>query len=80
MFYTYVLKSLIDGTHYYGYTSNIEMRLKYHNSGKSKYTSKKKPWVLHYVEEYDVKTDAIKRESFFKSIPGYIWLKDNNII
>ena len=80
MFYAYVLKSLIDNTYYYGYTSDIEKRLKYHNSGRSKYTKRKKPWALNYIEEYNSKTEAIKRESFFKSISGYNWLKEKNII
>ncbi|MDP4117278.1 MAG: GIY-YIG nuclease family protein [Bacteroidota bacterium] len=80
MFYTYVLKSLFDNSYYYGYTSDIEKRLKYHNSGKSKYTKRKRPWELHYIEEYNSKTEAIKREAFFKSIPGYNWLKEKNII
>src|SRR5690606_19184802 len=80
MYITYILKSLKDGTYYYGSTSDISKRLKYHNAGKSRYTKKKKPWVLHYTEEYETKTEAIQRELFFKTINGYIWLKEKQII
>lgn len=79
MHITYILKSLKDGTYYYGSTSDLDKRLKYHNSGKSRYTKRKLPWVIHYTESFETKTEAIKREIFFKSIDGYIWLKENGI-
>jgi putative endonuclease len=80
MFFAYVLKSLKDSTYYYGYTSDLNKRLLYHNSGKSKYTRKKMPWIIHYSEKYSKKNEALKREKFFKSIKGYLWLKENKII
>jgi len=43
MFFTYVLKSLSTGRHYYGSTSDIEKRLKYHNSGKVRSTKAFRP-------------------------------------
>ncbi|NOY97043.1 MAG: GIY-YIG nuclease family protein, partial [Chlorobi bacterium] len=42
--------------------SNIRQRLEYHNSGKSRYTSRKMPWELVYFEGFESKTGAIKRE------------------
>jgi putative endonuclease len=80
MFYTYIIKSLTNNSYYYGSTSDIEKRLKDHNSGKSRYTKSRRPWVLHYVESYPTKTEAIRREMYFKSIDGYNWLKSKNII
>jgi len=38
MYYVYVLKSEVDGRLYKGLTENLEIRLKQHNSGKSKST------------------------------------------
>ena len=80
MFYTYILKSLKDGGFYYGSTNDLEVRLKYHNSGKVKYTKGHKPYVLHYSEPFETRKKAIAREKFFKSIDGYNWLKRQKII
>jgi putative endonuclease len=38
-----------------------------HNSGKSNYTSKKIPWKLVYIEQFEEKSAAIKRERFLKN-------------
>ena len=64
MFFVYILKSELDNSFYIGYTSNLERRLEEHNTGKSRYTSKKKPWKLKYYEEFESKSDAIKWEIF----------------
>jgi putative endonuclease len=39
-----------------------------------KYTKSGWPWKLHYSETYETKSEAAKREYFFKSIDGYKWL------
>jgi len=80
MFYTYILKSISHRTHYYGHTKNLEKRLDEHNRGYVKYTKGRRPWMVHYFESYETKSEAAKRESFFKSIDGYNYLKENNII
>ena len=80
MYFVYILKSLKDNKYYYGSTGNIENRLKQHNHGKVKSTKNRRPLILHYSEQFEHKTDALKREIFFKSIDGYLWLKKNNII
>lgn len=79
-YFVYILKSEVDQTHYYGHTKNLQVRLKDHNSGKVKYTKPRRPWQLHYFEEYETKSEAYKREMYFKSIDGYLFLKENNII
>jgi putative endonuclease len=79
-YFTYVLKSDYDGTYYYGSTKDLKERLKVHNSGKSRYTKGKRPWRLHYSEEFKTRGDALKREKFFKSIDGYNFLKSKKII
>ena len=38
MYYTYVLKSLKDGKNYIGSTSDLALRLKFHNEGLNKST------------------------------------------
>ena len=62
----YIIQSLKDETFYIGHTFDLDKRLAYHNSGKSRYTSKKIPWKLVYYESYGSKGEAMKRERFLK--------------
>jgi putative endonuclease len=80
MFYTYILKSEKDGSYYYGSTQNIEQRLRYHNSGKVRYTKGHMPYKVHYFEVYQTRRESMQREKFFKTIDGYNWLKLQKII
>ena len=80
MYYTYILKSLKDGRYYYGHTENLEKRLLVHNSGKVKATMYRRPLLLHYCEEFESRSQAAQREYFFKSIDGYLFLKESRII
>jgi putative endonuclease len=66
MFYTYILQSDIDDSYYIGHSSDVLVRLEYHNQGLSKYTSKKIPWKLVYVETFKAKQEANRRELFLK--------------
>ncbi|HEX3071992.1 MAG TPA: GIY-YIG nuclease family protein [Ignavibacteriales bacterium] len=76
----YILKSLSDNSHYYGQTENLQKRVEEHNLGLSGYTKKHIPWKLIYYEEFSTRSEAMKREKFFKSIEGHKWLKENGII
>lgn len=80
VFYAYILKSLKDGKYYYGHTADLNFRLDAHNKGKVRSTKGRKPFVLHYYETFETKPEAAKRETFFKSIDGYIFLKERKII
>ena len=76
MHFIYILYSLKDHKLYKGYTSNLENRLKKHNSGGSKSTAKRKPFVLTHVEQFENKADALKRERYLKTLEGGSELKD----
>lgn len=65
-YYTYILQSQQDDSFYIGVTEDLLIRLKEHNSGLSKYTSRKKPWKLVYYEKYETLSDSRKREIFLK--------------
>ena len=80
MYYTYILKSLKDSKFYYGSCSNLNERLKIHNKGKVRATKGRCPFVIHYFEQFSTRSEAVRREYFFKSIDGYNWLKKNSII
>lgn len=64
MYYFYILRCF-DNSLYCGMTSNLEKRLKEHNSSKSrgaKYLRAKKPVIVVYSETFpDIKT-AMSRE------------------
>ena len=83
-YFTYILESEVDGSFYYGYTSNLEKRLAEHNLGKSRYSAGKTPWKLIYYEEFNSKSEAIKREKELKRkkskdyIEKYILEKTNS--
>lgn len=56
--YMYVVECA-DGTLYTGYTTNVEKRIKTHNSGKgAKYTRSRLPVKLIYQESFDSKEAA----------------------
>lgn len=80
MFFAYILKSLKDGRYYYGSCVDLNQRLEEHNSGKTKSLRGRLPLVLHYSEEFKTRSEAFKREKYFKSVDGYRWLKNNGII
>ena len=80
MYYTYILKSNKDGKYYYGHTADLNSRITEHNNGKVRATKGRRPLIIHYYETLETKSEAVKRELFFKSIDGYIFLKQERII
>ncbi len=80
VFCVYILRSLRDGTFYYGSTRNLDFRLVEHNAGKVRYTKGHLPYVLHYFETCATQKQASTRERSFKSIDGYNWLRSSRII
>ncbi len=68
MFYVYILKCA-DGSFYCGYTNDVEKRIEKHKSGKgAKYTRSRLPLELVFVEKFDNKSDALKRECEIKKL------------
>ena len=80
MFYAYILKSEKDGKYYFGSYADLELRLKAHNGGKVRSTKGRRPLLVHYFEEFETKQEALRREMYFKSIDGYLFLRSSNII
>lgn len=76
MYTVYVLKSLKDSELYVGCTSDIETRVKYHNSGKVKSTKHRLPFVLIYKEDYTDKYLAFNIEKYYKTATGKRELKN----
>ncbi|MFA6422835.1 MAG: GIY-YIG nuclease family protein [Patescibacteria group bacterium] len=76
MAYVYVLKSLKSSKTYVGSTNDLERRISEHNSGKSTFTNKYRPWILFYYEETETLEEARKREKYFKTCSGRKFIKN----
>jgi len=75
MFYTYVIKSINSHHFYKGHCENLEVRLKEHNSGKTKSIKAFIPFEIVYFEKFATREEAIKREAYFKSGAGRAFLQ-----
>jgi len=71
----YAIISEVNGYIYVGMSSDLEKRLKEHNSGKSIYTKRFLPWSLLYAEMLPDRDSARKREKYLKSGIGKEFLK-----
>ena len=70
-FWVYILYSSSHEKTYVGYSNDLERRFWEHNNSKQKsFTSRFKPWVLIYKEEYSTKQAAMQREKWFKTGVG----------
>jgi putative endonuclease len=67
-YYVYII--LCEGDSFYtGYTKNVKSRFRLHLNGKgARYTKMHKPKSLVYVEEFDSRSEAMKREKRIKQL------------
>ena len=75
MQYVYVLLSEKDNNFYIGFIENVEQRLSGHNAGKNASTRSRRPFKLIYYEGHTTKSDALRREGYFKTTKGKVTLK-----
>jgi putative endonuclease len=67
-FYVYILLCC-DGSFYTGCTKDLDARTKLHQNGNgAKYTKSHKPERLAYVELFDSRSKALKREREIKKL------------
>lgn len=69
-FSVYILFSQKDSRLYIGFSTNVEARVKKHNSGGNKSTANRIPLELIFCEFYLFEEDARKREMYFKTSMG----------
>lgn len=68
MNYVYILECG-NGSFYTGWTNNLQHRVQMHNMGKgAKYTKAHLPVKLVYVEEFEDKSEALRREYEIKQL------------
>ncbi len=75
-YYTYILLSEKDGNHYAGYTKDLNLRFEQHKKGKVESTKNRRPLKLIYFEACLTQKDALKREKYFKTHYGKMFLKN----
>ncbi|HVW12373.1 MAG TPA: GIY-YIG nuclease family protein [Mucilaginibacter sp.] len=76
MFTVYALYSQKFNKIYIGYSSDSANRIVSHNElGTNGYTLRYRPWIIVHTEEFETKTEALKREKQLKSAKGrqFIW-------
>ena len=75
MFGVYVLYSPTFDKIYIGQSSQVTIRLHFHNHGPGKgWTARYRPWELVHVEEFATRSEAITREKQLKSARGRRWI------
>ena len=63
--FVYVLGSAGSRT-YVGWTTNLERRLREHNSGKGARSTRGRKWILLYAERHATRPEAMRREWHLK--------------
>ncbi len=76
MYYVYILKSGKTGEYYKGLTSNVDERIKEHNSGKTQSTRHMRPLKLIHCQEVETLAEARMLEKYFKSGTGREIIKE----
>ena len=61
-FYIYIIQSEKNGKYYTGSSQDPIERLQQHNWSRTPSTKTGIPWNLVYTEEFNTRSDAIKRE------------------
>lgn len=74
-YYVYILQSEVDGKNYAGYTEDLKSRLQAHQKGEVMSTKHRRPLKLIYYEACLSQEDALKREKYFKTHYGKMYLK-----
>ena len=75
-FYSYILESEKDGKKYAGYTKDLNLRFEQHQNGEVRSTRDRRPLKLIYFEACLCQADALKREKYFKTHYGKMFLKN----
>ena len=74
-YYVYILKSEQFCRYYIGTTHDLKLRLERHNSGRTVSTKRYVPWEIKYVEEYEDKRDALRREREIKRRKSRVYIE-----
>ena len=73
---TYILYSEVHDRYYIGQTNNIDERVKRHNAGYIRSTKAYRPWVVVYQINFETRSQAVKSETYLKSLKSKIKVKE----
>ena len=76
MYYTYVLLSEVDDQLYSGFTKDLKLRFEQHEKGLVPSTKNRRPLRLIYYEACLNQDDATRREKYFKTYRGRMFIKN----
>ena len=83
-YYVYIIYSERNNIFYKGYSEQPYKRLEEHNNGLSRFTKDKGPWKLVFLQRFDTKSEALKREKMLKRANSkylhWVIKQDYNII
>ena len=69
--YVYILCNLANNhRHYVGMAEDLEERLRAHNAGRCRHTSKFRPWQIEIAIAFRSKEKAVTFEKYLKSHSG----------
>ena len=68
--------SISHDRYYIGQTNNLVSRIRRHNKGYVKSTKAYLPWEIVYSEEFTTRTEAVRRETYLKSLKSKIKIKE----
>ena len=66
-YFVYILYSPLLDQYYIGQTQNLQDRILRHINSGSKSTKKANDWLVKYTEEFNSRSDAVKREMEIKN-------------
>ena len=76
MYYVYAIRSLVRNYIYVGLTNMVERRINEHNKGQNRSTKAYIPFNLIYVEMFNTREKARKKEIYLKSGIGKEFLRN----
>jgi putative endonuclease len=76
MHHVYVLYSDLLDKYYIGSTADVERRTTQHNSLPEGFTKAGRPWSLVYVEDFESKSEALKREKYLKRMKSRRFIEE----
>jgi putative endonuclease len=74
IFYVYIIYSQKRDLYYVGSCQDLQERLNRHNQGRSKFTKSGTPWELVYHENYETRSEAIRREMEIKKKKSRVFI------
>ena len=74
--FLYILYSSIRDRYYVGSCADVDVRLNRHNAGATPSTKSGRPWIVVYTENFESKSESLKREIYLKKLKSRIYIEN----